>query len=143
MLGDQHGYGYVLDMCNTGRGPSEQHHLIPKAAADAMDEADVAYANAKGCFAIPDPAACEDLIHAYFHYVHPTLPIIDIDDFFDRYWGTSTAPFSMLLLWSMFSIAASVSLVLCESHSDWTLTWHGSLFRTPPSELTVAKTDRN
>lgn len=35
------------------------------------------------------------------------LPIIDIDEFLDRHWGISIEPISMLLLWSMFSVAAS------------------------------------
>jgi len=130
-------------MCNSGRGPTEQHHLIPKAAADAMDEADVAYANAKGCFAIPGPAECEYLIHAYFHFVHPTLPIVDINDFFDRYWGASAAPFSMLLLWSMFSIAVSVGLALPRCDSDCLLTRYRSSFPILPFKLLVAKSGRS
>lgn len=32
-----------------------------------MDKADLAYAEAKGCFAVLSPAVCEDFIHAYFH----------------------------------------------------------------------------
>ena len=73
-----------------------------------MDKAALEYAEAKDCFAVIDPAICEEFIYAYFRYVHPMLPIIDIGEFLDKHWGISTEPISMLLLWSMFSVAASV-----------------------------------
>ncbi|KAH0044498.1 hypothetical protein KCU78_g388, partial [Aureobasidium melanogenum] len=94
--GDTHGYGYVLDICNDGSVPSTQHHFIPRTAAPNMDKASMEYAEAKDCFAVIDPAICEEFIYAYFRYVHPMLPIIDIGDFLDRHWGVSTEPIIQL-----------------------------------------------
>jgi hypothetical protein len=54
--------------------------------------------------------------------VHPMLPIIDIGDFLDRHRGISTEPISMLLLWSMFSVAASVSSLAITKWTEAPLT---------------------
>nr|POF17320.1 cutinase transcription factor 1 beta [Quercus suber] len=76
---DQQDYGYVLDMCGPAKSgvPTSQHYSIPQTSTSSMDHEDLAYAEAKGCFSIPPHQICEDLITAYFHFVHPMLPIID------------------------------------------------------------------
>nr|POE88265.1 cutinase transcription factor 1 beta [Quercus suber] len=71
MAGAMPFYSEKIDAATT------QHHPIPQALANSMDHEDLAYAEAKGCFSIPSHQICEDLITAYFHYVHPMLPIID------------------------------------------------------------------
>ena len=74
-----------------------------------MSTEDMSYLEAKGCFSLPSEEVCEQLIQCYFHYVHPLLPLVDIEAFFQDYLGTSGRTPKLLLLWSMFSVAISVS----------------------------------
>lgn len=73
-----------------------------------MDADAVAYAEAKGCYSLPSQQVCESLIYCYFHYVHTTLPVVDVTDFLEHYHERGFQNASLLLLWSIFSVAANV-----------------------------------
>lgn len=85
-----------------------QHYFTPQATVDTIDPESMAYAEAKGCFSLPSQPLCEELVKCYFHFVHATLPIVDAEDFLSQYTQGYQNP-SLLLLWSMFSVAANVS----------------------------------
>ncbi|KAK4497772.1 hypothetical protein PRZ48_010425 [Zasmidium cellare] len=104
--GDPQGYGYILDICNAERDWTAQHYFIPQATVDTLDPESLSYAEAKGCFSLPSQALCEELVKCYFHFVHSTLPIVDAEDFLSQYTQGYQNP-SLLLLWSMFSVAAN------------------------------------
>jgi hypothetical protein len=55
---------------------------------------------------LPPHPLREALVKAYFHYAHPFEPVLDPEDFLDKY---SKGHLSLLLLWSVFMCAASVS----------------------------------
>ena len=99
------------------------HHLLRhKSSMSILESEALTYAEAKGCFSMPSHAVCEDLVQCYFHYVHPTCPIMNIADFLEQYTGGAFEDTSLLLLWSMFSVAANFV-------SDATLAIFGSTSR--------------
>lgn len=64
------------------------------------------YLEQRDYLSLPSQEMQDSLIRAYFHYVHPFAPIIDVADFVHRF---TTGQLSLLLLWSMFAAAANVS----------------------------------
>jgi hypothetical protein len=68
---------------------------------------DINYLSTKGAFTLPPHHIREAFIRCYFHHVHPFSPILDANDFL---LGYEKGQMSLLLLWSMFIAAASVSI---------------------------------
>lgn len=99
-----------------------QRHLNHESSTTSLGPDELTYAEAKGCFTIPNHAICDDLVQCYFHFVHPTLPIIPIADFLEQYTRGSFDETSLLLLWSLFSVAANYV-------SDTTLALSGHISR--------------
>jgi len=58
---------------------------------------------------MPQKNTSTELLRAYFHHIHPIMPIVDVKVFFDSNQGIQTNEWNLLLLWSMFFAAASVS----------------------------------
>lgn len=75
-------------------------HMMPQ---------DVAYLRSKGVFSVPTKAVCETLLEAYFHHIHPVLPVVDPVAVLTTFRNGGASAINLLLLWSMFSVAASVS----------------------------------
>lgn len=109
MSGDQHGIGSVLDI-DAGRPAKKRHLMVPRAAAKALQPEDLQYLKLKGCFSLPDPDICKALIHSYFQFVHPGFPVVDAPAFLHAYANVGVQGINLLLLWSMFSVSASVRL---------------------------------
>lgn len=76
------------------------HDLLPQ---------DVAYLRFKGVFSIPSEPVCHALLTAYFHHVHPILPVVDAAAVLTTFRNGGAVALNVLLLWSMFSVAANVS----------------------------------
>lgn len=72
---------------------------------ESLRPEEIQYLRFKGCFSLPSPVLREALVKAYFHHAHPFEPVLDPEDFLDKY---SKGHLSLLLLWSMFVVAASV-----------------------------------
>lgn len=79
------------------------------AATHQMLPQDVAYVRSKGVFAVPSEPVCEALLKAYFHHIHPILPVVDAVAVLTTFRNGGASAINLLLLWSMFSVAASVS----------------------------------
>lgn len=120
--GDEQDYAFLLSMCDASKDRKANALFGHKSSMGIMEPEALAYAEAKGCFSMPSHAVCEDLVQCYFHYVHPICPIMDIADFLEQYQGGALEGTSLLLLWSMFSVAANFA-------SDSTLATHGYLSR--------------
>lgn len=107
--GDHQGIGYVINAMNID-GPSRpQHYLVPRRTASLLQPDDLVYLKAKGCFSLPNEDISDSLIKCYFKYTHPMFPIIDLKDFWRTYTTRGLEGCNLLLLWSMFSVAGSVS----------------------------------
>jgi hypothetical protein len=87
-----------------------QHFLIPRKTANLLPSDDLIYLKSKGCFSLPNQNVCASLLKSYFHHVHPMMPIIDMEKFLKSFVYDGVEGSSLLLLWSMFSVAGSVSL---------------------------------
>lgn len=80
------------------------HQMMPQ---------DVAYVRSKGVFSLPSEPVCEALLKAYFHHIHPILPVVDAVVVLTNFHNGGASAINLLLLWSMFSVGASVSRDLC------------------------------
>ncbi|KAH6657147.1 fungal-specific transcription factor domain-containing protein [Truncatella angustata] len=106
-VGDQQGIGYILDIVGE---PSmiPQHYALPYMAAtqDLMPQ-DIAYLRSKGVFSVPTEPVCQALLAAYFQHIHPILPVVDAASVLTTFHNGGASAVNILLLWSMFSVAAN------------------------------------
>lgn len=107
--GDQQGLRFVFDICKPDRVSKGNHYLVPRATARSQPAEVIALLCKQGAFSLPPETACRDLLRCYFHYVHPFLPIVNASDFLTQYLRGDQQKVNLLLLWSMFFAAASVS----------------------------------
>jgi hypothetical protein len=107
--GDQQAInGPFLDLLDDIRPKSSLCSLF-RTSKRYKDPEDLEYLRKKGCFSVPSQSICEELVSCYFRLVHPFIPVINatrfLEDFVEgKYLGTN-----LLVLWSMFFAAASVS----------------------------------
>lgn len=83
--------------------------FAPAESGGSPSAEDLQYFEAKGCFSLPSHQVCGQLLISYFEYVHPFVPVVDpacVLRVFDN--GSDLRP-NLLIFWSMFSAAASVS----------------------------------
>ncbi|KAI3316847.1 hypothetical protein HD806DRAFT_527558 [Xylariaceae sp. AK1471] len=106
-VGDQQGIGYILDIVGEP-GVASQHYGLPYMVAthDLMPQ-DVAYLRSKGVFSVPSDSICQALLTAYFYHVHPIMPVVDAAAVLTSFRNGGASAVNLLLLWSMFSVAAS------------------------------------
>ncbi|CAM1510947.1 Fc.00g084600.m01.CDS01 [Cosmosporella sp. VM-42] len=98
------GYGSILDMLRPG-SPKRRHITVNGTADAALNAGDLEYLKLKGCFELP--AQSEELLAAYFHFVHPIFPVLDGSSFLRDHARGGLDTMNLLLLWSMFSVSAS------------------------------------
>lgn len=88
-----------------------QHYGLPyMVATHDLTPHDVAYLRSKGVFSVPSERICDSLLTAYFHHVHAILPVVDAAAVLTSYRNGGASAVNLLLLWSMFSVAANVSI---------------------------------
>ncbi|KAI1820375.1 hypothetical protein F4861DRAFT_545743 [Xylaria intraflava] len=106
-VGGQQGIGYILDILGKPDG-SPQHYGLPYMATprDLMPQ-DVAYLRSKGVFMVPSEPVCQALLTAYFHHIHPILPVVDAASVLTAFHNGGASSLKLPLLWSMFSVAAN------------------------------------
>lgn len=109
-IGDQQGIGSILQVLNTNGAPKSQHYTIPRSNAKSLDPDDLTYLRSKGCFSLPGKEVCKGLMQSYFRLVHPSLPVVDVRAILEPYTTLGFQSVNLLLLWSIFSVAASVSM---------------------------------
>lgn len=89
--------------------PLPRHIMLRSDPPSALSQADIEYLQRKGALAPLLPSSHEELLRAYFHHVHPTLPILPLSKL-----GALRSPdaipiHGMLLFWSMAVVAVNVS----------------------------------
>ena len=52
---------------------------------DHISRDDAAYLKAKGCFSLPPKSVVDELLKCYFDYIHPHLPVLDEQEFWETY----------------------------------------------------------
>ena len=108
-VGDQHGIAALLGT-NRSATLQKRHFMVPRAVSKSLEPEDLHYLKMKGCFSLPDVDICEALVQCYFEFVHLSFPIVDAKTFLDAYIEGGIQAINLLLIWSMFSVATSVSL---------------------------------
>lgn len=152
-VGDPRGVTLVADICEPDRKNKSGHFLIRNTINASPAPEDLDYLRIKGVFSLPAAPICDALIRAYFHYVHPFLPIIDVGSFLCMYESDEREKVGVHLLWSMFLAATHVSWTYFSIHiymtedtnssSSWAMialvspgshlgrTWNGQCTRKP------------
>jgi hypothetical protein len=107
-------FGPILELKGGGLGPSQFN-------ANQFSAGDLEFLHLKGVFDFPIPTVCEKILRSYFHYVHPLLPIMDVNCFLAQYEEGGPQNVNLLLLWSMFLAAANVRKICPVSHIVFSL----------------------
>ncbi|KAJ6139441.1 hypothetical protein N7471_005927 [Penicillium samsonianum] len=104
--GDSPGFGAVFDICSPQQ-PATRHILLTSKTSASLSPEDKAYLQYKGVFNMPRKEICEELLRAYFHHVHPIMPVIDATTLPQLYPSGDGQPYNLILLWSIFYAAAN------------------------------------
>ena len=112
--GGEQGLEFLLDICSPNRPARGNHFAVPRPRCNMPSEELLADLHAKQIFAFPPESLCEELIKCYFCCFHPFFPVVNPATFLEQYTEHGTSRMSPLLLWSMFSLAASVHLLRSE-----------------------------
>ncbi|KAF5013399.1 hypothetical protein FDECE_587 [Fusarium decemcellulare] len=102
--GDKRGPAFVIDICKPRRLTNSNHAFVAMPSLESLMPEEIQYLRFKGCFSLPPRQLREALLRAYFHHAHSFQPVLDPEDFLNKY---SKGHLSLLLLWSMFICAAS------------------------------------
>ncbi|OPB37651.1 zn2Cys6 transcription factor [Trichoderma guizhouense] len=104
--GEAPGFTSVLDACSPSQQPVARHILISEAPI-SLSAQDREYLQYKGVFTLPQKSTCNELLRAYFHHVHPMMPIVDATVLLKFHETGKASEWNLLLLWSMFFVAAN------------------------------------
>ncbi|CAG9989417.1 unnamed protein product [Clonostachys byssicola] len=107
MYGDPTGICAVANICEPEGVDRSGHFLLPNGIFASLDPEDQEYLQRKGAFVFPEARIRESLVRAYFHYVHPFFPIVDIHDFLPNHESGTLEKISTHLLWSMYLAACN------------------------------------
>lgn len=106
-IGEAPGFTSILDVCSPSQQPVARHILISEVPISLSDE-DREYLRSKGVFTLPQKSTCNELLRAYFHHVHPIMPVVDASVLLKLHQTGKASEWNLLLLWSMFFVAANV-----------------------------------
>ncbi|KAL7941839.1 fungal-specific transcription factor domain-containing protein [Trichoderma barbatum] len=104
--GEAPGFTSVLDACSPSQQPVARHILISEAPI-SLSAQDREYLQYKGIFTLPQKSTCNELLRAYFHHVHPMMPIVDATVLLKFHETGKAREWNLLLLWSMFFVATN------------------------------------
>ncbi|KAL9470861.1 hypothetical protein ACSS6W_008802 [Trichoderma asperelloides] len=119
-IGEAPGFTSILDACSPSQQPAARHILISEAPISLSDE-DREYLRCKGVFTLPQKSTCDELLRAYFHHVHPIMPVVDASVLLKLHQTGKASEWNLLILWSMFFVAAN----FVDAHV-WTLEGYSS-----------------
>ncbi|KAJ5782825.1 Transcription factor [Penicillium paradoxum] len=105
--GDSPGFGAILDICSPSEQPAPRHILLASKTAVSLSPEDKAYLQYKGVFNMPRKETCDALLRAYFHHVHPIVPVVDATTLPHLYPSGDSQQYNLILLWSIFYVAAN------------------------------------
>ncbi|OQE71575.1 hypothetical protein PENNAL_c0104G01697 [Penicillium nalgiovense] len=105
--GDSPGFGAVFDICSPADQLATRHILLTSKTSASLSPEDKAYLQYKGVFNMPRKDICDELIRAYFHHIHPIMPVIDATTLPHLYPSGDGQPYNLILLWSIFYAAAN------------------------------------
>ncbi|KAJ5120553.1 Transcription factor [Penicillium bovifimosum] len=107
--GDSPGFGAVFDICSPSQQPLRRHILLASKTSVSLSPEDRQYLHYKGVFSMPKRETWDALLRAYFHHVHPIVPVIDATTLPYLHANEGSQQCNLLLLWSIFYVAANAS----------------------------------
>ncbi|CAI7611418.1 unnamed protein product [Penicillium discolor] len=105
--GESPGYTSILDVFTQPNQTVPRHILLSPNISASLSAQDREFLQYKGVFTMPQKNTFTELLRAYFHHIHPILPIVDVKVFFNCNQGVQTNDWNLLLLWSMFFAATN------------------------------------
>ncbi|XRM40844.1 hypothetical protein ABZX51_004149 [Aspergillus tubingensis] len=96
----------ALEICFSDQSLS-RHFLVPSSPAVHLAEEDKKYLESKGVFTMPGSATCESLLRAYFHHVHPIMPILEPDVILEHHRTGRLPENNVLIFWCIFFVASN------------------------------------
>ncbi|KAI8720002.1 Zn(2)-C6 fungal-type domain-containing protein [Fusarium sp. LHS14.1] len=106
-LGEQPGATSVIDVCSHPQKPIQRHILLRSAPPVTISQQDSDYLKQKGVFNLPQQSSRKEILRAYFHHVHPILPILDVGILQNLHEPIYVSLSDLLLFWSMTSVAVN------------------------------------
>lgn len=89
-------------------GTETWEHIAPE---------DFKFLECKGCFHLPSRPVLDELVHEYFLHVHPILPIINEQEFWNMYFSSdrqsTQGKIPLFVFRAMLFVSCSVSGPLC------------------------------
>ncbi|EXL68135.1 hypothetical protein FOPG_15787 [Fusarium oxysporum f. sp. conglutinans race 2 54008] len=107
VYGDTQGVGLVADLCEPERLDKSGHFVVAALRSTNIDSDTHEYLEKRGCFDLPALDIQQSLVQAYFHYVHPFLPVIHVSSFLKTFESPGQNGVCLHLLWSVFLAAAN------------------------------------
>ncbi|KAL6886169.1 fungal-specific transcription factor domain-containing protein [Trichoderma longibrachiatum] len=84
-----------------------KHLLMPAAKQTVLTEDEKAFLRSKGVYSFLSEASSDILIRAYFHHVHPIMPILEADRLLEYHRSKRLNEYNLILLWGLYTIASN------------------------------------
>ena len=107
LLGSHTGAISTLNACSNDQTLSS-HFFVPSHVSTTLSDESRTYLQANGVFSLPGGDTCDSLLSAYFHHVHPIMPVIEADVILTYRHSGRLHEYNLLLLWCIFFIGANV-----------------------------------
>src|SRR5690242_2906419 len=91
-----------------------RHIMLKPNPPNALSQADWDFLQHKGALTPLQMRSHQELLRAYFHHVHPMLPILHLSKLHDLEVPDAIPAHGMLLYWSMAVVAVNVRLTQCK-----------------------------
>ncbi|KAL7932891.1 fungal-specific transcription factor domain-containing protein [Trichoderma chlorosporum] len=84
-----------------------RHLLMPAAKKTILTEDEKTFLRRKGVYSFLSDAASDSLIRAYFHNVHPIMPILEADKLLEYHRSKRLQEYNLILLWGLYTISSN------------------------------------
>ncbi|KAL7942700.1 fungal-specific transcription factor domain-containing protein [Trichoderma barbatum] len=96
----------VMHICTTDQ-IIPKHLLMPAAKKTVLTEDEKTFLRRKGVYSFLSETACDSLIRAYFHNVHPMMPVLEADKLLEYHRSKRLQEYNLILLWGLFTISSN------------------------------------
>ncbi|PTB39150.1 uncharacterized protein TrAFT101_008058 [Trichoderma asperellum] len=96
----------IMHICTTDHA-IPRHLLLPEGKQIVLTEDDRAFFRSKGVYSFLSDATMDSLIRAYFHHVHPIMPVLEADKLLEHHRSKRLHEYNLILLWSLCSISCN------------------------------------
>ncbi|KAK4085111.1 transcriptional regulator family: Fungal Specific TF [Trichoderma aggressivum f. europaeum] len=84
-----------------------KHLLMPAAKQTILTEDEKTFLRSKGVYSFLSETASDSLIRAYFHNVHPIMPILEADKLLEYHRSKRLKEYNLILLWGLYTISSN------------------------------------